>query len=121
MDRLSVGQAGKGGERAYEALSKIVKNHAQHNLFLEAHGNPQVGDAQGIPAAVLEMLVQFDGEKNILLPALPRQWQTGWVRGLRLIGGLVIDMDWEKGKIKSLTLHREKEYRKYPLIKPGEG
>ena len=109
------------GERAYEALSKIVKNHAQHNLFLEAHGNPQVGDAQGIPAAVLEMLVQFDGEKNILLPALPRQWQTGWVRGLRLIGGLVIDMDWEKGKIKSLTLHREKEYRKYPLIKPGEG
>ena len=63
MDRLSVGQAGRGGERAYEALSKIVKNHAQHNLFLEAHGNPQVGDAQGIPAAVLEMLVQFDGEK----------------------------------------------------------
>ena len=44
------------GERAYEALSKIVKNHAQHNLFLEAHGNPQVGDSLCIPAAVLDIL-----------------------------------------------------------------
>lgn len=107
------------GERAYDALSMIVKNHVQHNLFLEAHGNPQAGDAQAIPTAMMEMLVQFDGEKHILLPALPRQWSEGWIKGLKLIGGLVIDMEWREGTVKSLTLHREKEYKKYPLAGGG--
>lgn len=87
-------------ERAYDALRKIVMGHMQHNLFLEAHGNPQVGDAQGIPAAILEMLVQTDGERVELLPALPKQWNCGWVKGLRIPGGRVIDMKWKDGKIE---------------------
>jgi len=104
-------------QRAYEALGKIVQNHLQHNLFIEAHGFPQVGDAQGIPAAMLEMLVQFDGEKILLLPSLPKEWNSGRVKGLRTVGGYVIDMSWKDGIVKELMVHEEAVFHQYPLVK----
>ena len=102
-------------QKAYEALTKIVERHAQHNLFLEAHGKPQVGDAQAIPMAILEMLAQFDGEKVKLLPALPREWRSGQVKGLRLVGGTVIDMTWRDGRVIDLVLHDDEAFCRYPL------
>lgn len=103
-------------EAAYEALKKILERHTQHNLFLEAHGNPQVGDAQAVPAAILEMLVQFDGEKLWLLPALPKAWGCGWVKGLKTPGGYVLDMNWEHGYVKNLTVHKETAFCSYPIV-----
>lgn len=102
-------------QKAYEALTKIVERHAQHNLFLEAHGKPQVGDAQAIPMAILEMLAQFDGEKVKLLPALPREWRSGRVKGLRLVGGTVIDMTWRDGRVIDLVVHDDETFCRYPL------
>lgn len=104
-------------QRAYEALEKIIRNHLQHNLFIEAHGFPQVGDAQAIPAAILEMLVQFDGEKILLLPALPKEWSSGRVKGLRTVGGYVIDMSWKDGVIIELKVHEEAVFHRYSLVK----
>ncbi len=103
-------------EKAYDALEQIVKKLVLHNLFLEAHGNPQVGDAQAIPAAILEMLVQFDGTCIHLLPALPKRWENGWVKGLKTPGGYVLDMRWEKGKITELTVHEEQAFCRYPIV-----
>lgn len=90
-------------ERAYEALEKIVQGQLLYNLFLNAHGKPQVGDAQAIPAAILEMLVQTDGDRVEFLPALPKRWSNGWVKGLRVPGGSVVSMRWKNGRIEEKT------------------
>ena len=39
----------------------------------------------------------FPFGKIHLLPALPKQWATGPVSGLRVRGGYVVDIDWKDG------------------------
>ena len=66
-------------------------------LFEEALplGNGKLGAAAGIA----EMLMQSDGKTIRLLPALPSDWQSGEVRGLRAKGGAKVNIKWKNGKI----------------------
>ncbi len=50
-------------------------------------------------AAILEMLVQSDAGEVKLLPALPREWPEGSLRGVKLPGGRTVDFSWKDGKI----------------------
>lgn len=45
------------------------------------------------------MLLQSHEEEIVLLPALPKEWKSGKVTGLRARGGYTISMEWEDGKI----------------------
>ncbi|WP_285246614.1 glycoside hydrolase family 95 protein [Pseudarthrobacter sp. efr-133-R2A-89] len=74
------------------------------NLFC-AHPPFQIDGNFGITAAILEMIVQSHGGRIALLPALPRSWGTGHVRGVRLRGGVSLDLEWENGIVRCGTLH----------------
>lgn len=50
-------------------------------------------------AGMLEMLVGIQGERIRLLPALPKEMDKGSIRGVRLPGGGVCDLKWERGKL----------------------
>lgn len=77
----------------------IVSAMLLPNLMVDAHGHPQVGDAQASASAIQEMLAQsHDGEIS-LLPALPDRWKEGAVRGLHIRGGHVLDMEWSEGRL----------------------
>ena len=54
------------------------------------------------------MLVQSNSEYIELLPALPKAWSSGYIKGLKARGNYEIEMTWSKGlvtnvKIKSST------------------
>jgi alpha-L-fucosidase 2 len=96
------------GEQAVIALTSLVAKDTCPNLFSMCFGSPQVDGSFGATAAITEMLLQSHAGEIHLIPALPRAWATGSVKGLRARGGFVVDVSWKDGKlveavIQSLT------------------
>ena len=73
------------------------------NLW-DAHSPFQIDGNFGGCAGVIEMLVQSTPEGVTPLPALPKAWPSGHIRGIRTRTGQTVDLKWEKGQVKKLTL-----------------
>lgn len=55
------------------------------------------------------MLVQDRGGELKLLPALPKQFSEGYVRGLRIKGNREISISWADGKLKEYRVQDIRE------------
>lgn len=91
--------------RCVESLARdfwrpnAVSTHDGDSIF-------NVDASGGLPALVIEMLVQSQPGTLKLLPALPASWPSGAIRGVRARGGVVIDeLTWDAdGATVSLAL-----------------
>lgn len=102
------------GEKALELLNnqlrltreesiQMIGGGTYPNLFC-AHPPFQIDGNFGFAAAVLEMLMQCDMEKITLLPALPKAWGSGRIRGMKARGGHEITFTWKNHRIQSVEL-----------------
>lgn len=99
-------------DKAYQIFRKLLtyvspekyKDKKHHsggtypNLF-DAHPPFQIDGNFGGTAGVCEMLMQCDGEKMELLPALPDAWKEGCITGIKARGNYTINLRWKDKKV----------------------
>jgi len=116
------------GDHAHKLIKNFIGSRCFDNLWC-AHPPFQIDGNFGYTAGVAEMLVQSHSGEISLLPALPSDWKSGKITGLKARGNITINLEWKDGQLTNAELTsprqqtvsvRYKGYQKSFTLKGGE-
>ena len=85
-------------EKSFDYLLRFHNAKVISNNLMSNQG-AALEQCFGHTAAMAEMLLQSHNDKVRLLPALPKAWSEGEVKGLVARGGFEVLMKWQKGQL----------------------
>ena len=92
------------GDRANSIYKGYLQEQCYLSLFAKCYTPLQVDGTLGVTAAISEMLVQSHEDVIQLLPALPKEWDSGRFKGVCTRGAFELDMMWENNAIKTVEV-----------------
>ncbi len=108
------------GEQAYSNLEQLIANSTLPNMF-DNHPPFQIDGNFGTTAAIAEMLVQSTSDRIVLLPALPKAWTDGSIKGLCVRGGAEIDLEWQDSQLTKCCIKAKRDFNKIYIYKKRTG
>ncbi|HTV48789.1 MAG TPA: glycoside hydrolase family 95 protein [Phycisphaerae bacterium] len=90
-------------QRAWGQLARLMATSLYPNLF-NKYPPFQIDGNLGAAAAIGEILLQSQRGEISLVPALPKAWPSGSVKGLRARGGFTVNMSWMDGTLLEASL-----------------
>lgn len=96
------------GDRAHSILKLLLGPDRTYPNMFDAHPPFQIDGNFGGTSGMTEMLLQSYNDEILILPALPKAWPTGSVKGLKARGGIGLDLAWRGGLPEHLTLRAAK-------------